>query len=164
MKLLKLTISSSLLFSFLVSMVSCEKEEEKKKAFVYTKSDIAMTGAQAIPASASSATGVLSVYYDKRTQLLNYTFYWSGLTGVPKSIGIYGPAPAGYPALTTTGPAPAMQTISVTGLAVAGNYSGSIVIDGAKFKEEDLLNYLYYITIGTTAYPGGEIRGQIKFQ
>jgi hypothetical protein len=169
MKLLKLTVLSSLLFSFLLTTVSCEKEEEKKKANLYTKSDLIMSGAQAVPVSNSTGSGTLSVSYDKRNKILNYTVTWFGLSGNPTSLGIYGPAPAGFLALTATGtPAPALVSITPSlGLpaAASGTYKGSILFDGTILREQHLLNYLYYIRVNTAAYPvGGEIRTQIKFQ
>src|SRR5689334_419916 len=98
MKLLKLTALCSLLLCLLITS-SCEKEAEQKKVNVYSKTDLIMTGAQSRPISTSTATGNLSVYYDKRTKQLNYTITWTGLSGAPTSIAMYGPAPEGYAAL-----------------------------------------------------------------
>lgn len=165
MKLLKLTVLPSLLFAFLFIASSCEKEAEKKKANVYTKSDLIMSGAQSVPATSTSGSGTLSVSYDKRTRILNYTITWFGLSGNPTGIGIFGPAPEGYMALSPSfTPAPALQTVSVSGLAASGTYSGTLFADGTKIVEQDLLNYLYYVRISTASAPLGEIRTQIKFQ
>lgn len=166
MKLFKLTVLASLCFVLFTGLLSCEKEGEKDKVNVYTKSDIPMTGAQVAPVpSTSSATGKLSVYYDKRLKVLSYTISWTGLSGNPTGIGIFGPAPVGYAALTPAGGlAPAIQTIAVTGLTTSGTYSGSVFIDGFAFQEQSLLNYLYYVRITTAAFPTGELRAQVKFQ
>jgi len=124
-----------------------------------------MTGAQNVPISIATATGNISVSYDKRKKWLNYTITWSGLTGAPTGIGIFGPAPVGYAALTPTGTlAPAQVTIATTGLQAAGTFTGSVLIDDIKLRESDLLNHLYYVRITTAAAPAGAIRGQIKFQ
>ena len=168
MKLLKLTVLTSLLFAALATMSSCEKEAEKKKANVYTKTDIIMTGAQAVPQSTSTGSGTLSVSYDKRTKLLNYTVNWFNLSVKPTSIGIYGPAPAGYMAFTPTlAPAPPVVNVPLSSsVTTTGSYTGSVLFDGTVLKEQHLLNYHYYVRVNTTpaTYPGGEIRGQIKFQ
>jgi hypothetical protein len=81
-------------------------------------------------------------------------------------MGIYGPAPVGYPAVNpaTGSLASALVSISVSGQGTSGNISGSVIIDNVKLKEQDLLNYFYYVRISTAAHPAGAIRGQIKFQ
>jgi hypothetical protein len=164
MKLLKLTAYLSFLFAILLT-TSCEKEAELQKVNVYTKDDIMMTGAQARPVSTSAGSGLLSVYYDKRANFLNYTIQWFTLSGAPTGIGLYGPAPEGYIALTPAGaPAAPIWSASVNGLTANGKISGSIQIDGVALKEQTLLNGLYYISIRTAAWPGGEIRTQVKFQ
>jgi hypothetical protein len=164
MKLLKLTALCSLLLCLLITS-SCEKESEQKKVNVYSKSDLIMTGAQSRPISATTGSGTLSVYYDKRTKQLNYTITWFGLSGAPTSIAMYGPAPEGYAALTSAGGlAGPLHSVPQTGFTASGTYSGSVIIDNTVIKEQTLLNYLYYFSIKTAAYPAGEIRAQVKFQ
>jgi hypothetical protein len=164
MKLLKLTALCSFLFVALLT-VSCEPESELKKVNVFTKSDLIMTGAQNRPVSTSTGSGLLSVTYDKRTRHLNYIISWFGLTGAPTGIHMYGPAPEGYMAFTPAlAPAGPLFSASVTGLTASGTISGSIFVDGVVIKEQTLLNYLYYFSIRTAAWPGGEIRTQVKFQ
>ena len=119
-----------------------------------------MSGAQNVPASTSSALGTMDVSYIKGTKQLNYKITWSGLSGNPTGIGVYGLAPAGFGLPPTT----PFQTISVTGLTANGTYSGNLLVDEVAVKEENVLNGLYYIAIRTAAFPAGEIRGQIKFQ
>jgi hypothetical protein len=164
MKLLKLTALTSLCFALFLGFSSCEKDAEKSKVNVYTRTDIPMNGAQAVPANASTGNGTLSVYYDKRVKILYYTITWAGLTGVPTSIGIFGPAPAGYLALTSAGaPAPALQAITITNPQISGTYSGTLFVDDVKIVEQTLINGLFYVRIATAANPLGEIRAQIKF-
>jgi hypothetical protein len=164
MKLLKLTAFCSFLFVILLT-TSCEKEAELKKVNVYTKDDIIMTGAQNRPVSTSTGSGTLSVYYDKRSKSLSYKLNWFGLTGNPTGINMYGPAPEGYMAFNANlTPASPLFSASVTGLTASGSQSGAVFVDGVAIKEQTLLNQLYYFTIRTAAWPGGEIRGQVKFQ
>jgi hypothetical protein len=162
MKLLKLTAFCSLLF---VILSSCEKEAELQKVNVFTKDDIIMTGAQNRPVSTSTGSGLLSVYYDKRAKSLGYKITWFGLSGNPTGISLYGPAPEGYIAFNNNlTPASPVFNATVTGLTASGTITGGIYVDNIVVKEQSLINNLYYFTIRTAAWPGGEIRGQVKFQ
>jgi hypothetical protein len=165
MKLLKLTAYCSFLFVILFT-TACEPEDELQKVNVYTKDDIIMTGAQNRPVSTSTGSGLLDVYFDKRNRTLAYTIEWFGLTGAPTGISMYGPAPEGYMAFTNTltPAAPVYSVPSVSGFGVSGSTSGFVLVDGVAVQEQTLINQLYYFTIRTAAWPGGEIRGQVKFQ
>src|SRR5260221_3711743 len=157
MKWIKLTAFTVILFSFVLSLSSCEKEAEKKKTTDFSRSSIPMTGAQDTPATTSAAVGSMDVFYSKYTHTLTYTVNWSGLTGNPIAMHIHGLAPVGFAAVV-------FQTFSGFKSAVSGSYSGFLFVDGVAIKEQDLLNGLYYINIHTAANPNGEIRGQIVFQ
>jgi len=163
MKLIKLTAFSALALVCFFSLTSCERDQEDRKRLEYSKTAITMTGAQEVPLSNSAALGSMDVLYRKDTRLLVYKITWSGLTGNPTSIGIFGLAPLGF--LPATGTAtPATQTITTTGLTSVGTVSGTLLVDGIAIKENDVLNGFYYVNIKTAANPNGEIRGQIKFQ
>ncbi len=162
MKLIKLTVLPLLLFSFvLFTLVSCEPDAEQKKLTDFQKNDIPMTGAKVVPTSASPALGNLNVFYTKETRTLTYSFSWSGLSGAPSvGIGVYGLAPEGYAVSPTT----PVQVIPTTGLTASGKYSGTLLADGIKVTEPDILNGMYYIMLRTAAFPAGEIRAQVRFQ
>ena len=166
MRLIKLTALSFLLFAFVLNITSCERDGERKKASVeYLKSAIPMTGAQENnPANVSTALGSLDVYYAKSSKTLSYKFTWNGLTDTIIGIHIHGLAPVGYNA----GIIQNILVLNTKNEAMfpyrGGSYSGTFLVDGALVKEENLLNGLYYLNIHTKTYPGGEIRGQIKFQ
>jgi len=173
MKWIKLTAYSLFLFSFLLSITACEKEDEKKKQTDYSRGDIVMSGAQETPANPSTATGTMYVFYSKTTKMLNYTVVWSGLTDSVENMHIHGVAPAGYAAgvvqnivINSTPPTTLypQKTSGKYTFAKTGTLSGSLFVDGATVKEVDLLNGLYYLNIHTKTYPNGEIRGQIVFQ
>lgn len=159
MKLLRLTALTSLAFALIVTATSCEKNAEKKKTTDFQNNNIPMTGAKVYPTSASPALGILNVFYTKETRILSYNFSYSGLSGNPIGIGVYGLAPEGY-AVSPTSP---VQTISTSGLTTTGSFSGSLLADGAVINEQNILNGNYYIQIRTAAYPAGEIRAQVSF-
>jgi len=159
---LKITILSSLVFAIAISFTSCEKDAEKKKYLEYLKSGIPMTGAQENPISNSSALGSLDVYYAKNSRTLSYKVTWQGLADTIVGMHIHGVAPAGYSTAIV------QNILTTKNEAVfpfrGGTYSGTLLVDGVVIKEENLLNGMYYLNIHTKTYPGGEIRGQIKFQ
>lgn len=161
MKLIKLTVLPLFVFSVLLSLGSCEKSAEAKTGNLYAKSGILVSGAQVIPTSASPALGTMDVSYIRTDKLLNYKLTYSGLSGTPTGVGLYGLAPVGY----GVNPATPLQVIPITGLtAASGTISGNLLVDNIVVKEENVLNGQYYILIRTAAYPAGEIRGQITFQ
>jgi hypothetical protein len=173
MKLIKLTALSSLLFALVFGITSCEKNAEQKKTTNYEKKSIVLSGAQVAPvASPSTALGSMDVSYDKGTRILSYTISWSGLSGSVASMGVFGPAPAGYPAASTT----PVQTFSTSAIVrcptisntTCGTYTGTLLADGSVVKEDDILNGVYYVSIRTATNSlfstFGEIRGQIVFQ
>jgi len=165
MRLLKLTALSSLLLALAVTFTSCERDNEKKKTVEYIKTGIPMTGAQENnPANVSTALGALDVWYSKNNKVLNYKVTWNGLTDTIIGIHIHGLAPVGYNA----GIIQNILALNSKNEALypyrGGSFTGTFNVDGVVVKEENLLNGLYYLNIHTKTYPGGEIRGQIKFQ
>ena len=155
----------SLLLSCFVLFNSCEKDAERNKVMIYAKSGIVMSAAQETPANASPALGSLNVNYNKGSHTLTYQFSWSGLTGPVSVFHIHGLAPVGYAAavfqtFTTSGIVPC----TAGGPTSCGSYSGTLFVDEVAIKEKDLLNGFYYVNIHTATNPGGEIRGQIRFQ
>lgn len=165
MKLLKLTVLPITLFSSLLFLNSCESTAEKERVTDYSKTGIVMSGAQEIPANASTALGKLDVFYTKDTRTLTYNFSWSGLTGPVTAFHIHGIAPSGFStSVVQTFTLANIVRCSASGTTACGSYSGSFQVDGVVVKEQDLLNGMYYVNVHTSTFPGGEIRGQIKFQ
>ena len=169
MKLVKLTALSSLFFVFVFSISSCEKDSEKKKITDFSKTGIALTGAQETPAVSSAATGSLDVFYTRETRILTYKVQWSSLADSVSGMHIHGVAPAGFAAgilqniVAGSNAVYPQKTSGKFTYAKSGSLSGTVLIDGVLFKEESLLNGLYYLNIHNATYPGGEIRAQITF-
>ena len=104
MKLIRLTVLTSLVIAFTISFLSCEKIAEEKKTSDYEKKGIIMTGANETPATTSTALGLMDVTYSKETRTLNWSVSWSGLTGPVTLMHIHGTAPKGYTAFTVNVP------------------------------------------------------------
>jgi len=162
---MKLTALPLFMVASLFMISSCESDAELKRTSDYSKNGIAMTGAQETPAVNSSALGTLDVSYTRSSKILTYTVNWSGLTGPVVAAHIHGLAPTGFAAGV-------VQTFSLTAITrcatvsntSCGTYKGSLKVDDVVIKEQDLINGVYYVNLHTAAFPGGEIRGQIRFQ
>lgn len=115
-----------------------------------------LDGGQEVPARQTSGNGTMDLVYNKELRTLSYTVRWNSLTGPVASAHIHGTAQKGVNAGILQD-----WTASIT-KAVAGTYTGTVLIDGVVFNEEDLLLGRYYVNIHTATYPGGEIRGQIE--
>ncbi|MCB8952269.1 MAG: CHRD domain-containing protein [Ardenticatenales bacterium] len=106
-----------------------------------------LSGAEEVPPNGSPATGNGVVVIDTVLNQLSYNISYAGLQGTETAAHIHGFAPPG----TNAGilyPLP------------AGNPKiGSITY--TEDQEANLLAGLSYVNIHTTAFPGGEIRGQI---
>ena len=170
MKLIKLTALPFFVLGSLIMLSSCESDAELKKTTDFQKSGIVMSGAKETPAVPSTALGKLDVFYTRETRTLSYTVTWSGLTDSVAAMHIHGLAPEGYAAgvvqniVATSNTIFLQKTAGKFTYAKSGTLSGTLLVDGSVIKENDLLNGQYYMNIHTSVYPGGEIRGQIRFQ
>ena len=165
MKLLKLTALPLFMVASLFMISSCESDAELKRTSDFSKTGIAMTGAMENPAVPSSALGTMNVFYTRSSKILTYTINWSGLTGAVTAAHIHGLAPTGFNAgVVQTFSTSAIVRCATVSNTSCGSYKGTLLVDDVVVKEADLLNGVYYINLHTAAYPGGEIRGQIRFQ
>lgn len=166
MKLMKLTALHLFLLGSLFMMASCESDAELKRTSDYSKTEIALTGAQNVPLSASTALGTMDVSYTRSSKILTYKIQWSGLSGNVTSMGISGLAPTGYasPTVVQTFSTSAIVKCATVSNTTCGTFTGTLKVDDVVVKENDLINGVYYVAIRTSAYPAGEIRGQITFQ
>ena len=136
-----------------IILVSCESTSEVEDENIYY-GNFALTGAQEVPPVNTSATGNVVADYNRLTKTLTYSITFSGLTDSATAAHIHGIAEPGINASP-------MQTFNNFPRRKAGSYSGSLLIDGVKFTESDLLANRYYINIHSKTFTGGEIRGQL---
>jgi hypothetical protein len=151
MKWLKLTALTFLATSFVLT--SC-KQEENLILHDYVGTSLVMSGAQEVPAVNTAAVGLINATYSQYTKTLNYSVYWSGLSGNATAAHIHGTGEAGVVAGV-------LQSFNSFPAKPTGSFNGSLLIDGVKFLEDNLLAGKYYINIHTAANGGGEIRGQL---
>lgn len=151
MRLPKLT--AFFLSSSLIILTSCTSTSDVEKDNIYYGT-ITMTGGQETPPVTTTATGTIEANYNRLTKTLSYRLSFSGLSDSAVAAHIHG---LGEPGVL----AGVVQTFSNFPRRKAGSYSGSLLIDGVKITEADLLANRYYINIHSKTYGSGEIRGQL---
>ncbi len=108
-----------------------------------------LSGANVVPPTPSRGSGRLDMVYNRQTRLLRWKTSWSGLEGTITGVQFHSPAGAGQ-----TAPA-AMIWPGPFG----ATYEGRVTL--GEQQAADLLQGLWYVNVQTTAYPAGEIRGQL---
>lgn len=154
--IMKSGIRFFLVASLLVCLTTaCDKDDENDDTV--SRNGLVLSGAQEVPAKMGTGAGTADVSYNKSTRLLTFTLNWQSLTGAPTGSHIHGVAARGANAGVK------YDFFTQLPSALSGSYSGSVMVDGTKIKEDSLLMGFYYFNIHTATNPGGEIRGQIEF-
>lgn len=123
------------------------------RADIVSYTAIPLGGSQQVPAVATAGFGWLTGTYDTTTKILTFSFNWqfdgsATLTGVH----FHGPATVGQNAsvvVPVNGPAASNQ----------GSFGASVTL--TQGQESDLLAGKWYFNIHSSAFPNGEMRGQI---
>jgi len=131
-----------------------------------------LSGANEVPANASTATGSFTATLDTVSNLFIYDLTFNGLSANVSNGHIHGPAAIGVNAGTTIN----FNTLqgATFGMGVqSGAGHGALTLNAATqitatVSGDSLKKLLFagltYVNIHTTAIPGGEIRGQITRQ
>ncbi len=131
-------------------LISCQDEVNQPTTSNVVLLRASMTGAAERPTpNNSTATGAFTGSLDTTTRVLSYTVTYSGLTPTmghlhritPNATNFAGGVEIPFPALTSP----------ITGTATLAT----------KSRVDSMLNGFYYSNLHTTAFPGGEIRGDI---
>ena len=107
-----------------------------------------INGASEVPVNSSMAAGTASFTYNTTTYILTGTVTFSGITATGAHIH-KGAAGVSGDVIFPLGSAPVTSPISFTSVALNAT------------QRADLMANLYYVNIHSTAFPGGEIRGQL---
>ncbi|MDY0042038.1 MAG: CHRD domain-containing protein, partial [Desulforhabdus sp.] len=110
-----------------------------------------LEGAQEVPPVVTSGSGKGSMFYNDATNQLDWLVVFDGLTGPAIGAHFHGPAGIG-----------ANAGIQVDVGPISGLNSpmlGSAILTDA--QESQLLGGLWYFNVHTSAFPNGEIRGQV---
>ena len=94
-----------------------------------------------------TGTGSGSITFDDTTKILSWTVTWSGLSAATIAAHFHGPALPGFPAGVQVGITAVSPSVGSTAISAS--------------QEADLLAGLWYLNIHSSAFTGGEIRGQV---
>jgi hypothetical protein len=128
-------------------IISCSNNNDDNSSPVIVSFDATLNGASEVPPNSTTmATGTATLSYNKTTKVFTLNVNYSGLTPTDGHIhvgAVGADGPVVFPLTSLTSP------ISFTSPALT------------TAQETDLLSNLYYVNLHTTAFPGGEIRGQL---
>jgi len=113
-----------------------------------------LTGAQEVPAVASTATGYARIKVNETTGQLIFTVVFNGLSSTQTASHIHAPAAIG----ATIGVAINFGAVGGT----SGTISGTTTITPTQLAQ--LRQHLGYVNVHSTNFPNGEIRGQLGVQ
>jgi len=122
------------------------------QALTYTFDD-SLSGRQEVSPNLSTGLGQILGTYDDVSNTFDFELYFTGLSSPTVAAHLHSPASPGVNA--------AVQ-IGFTGFPLGvttGFFENTYIFTAA--QETDLLAGLMYVNIHTSAFPGGEIRGQI---
>lgn len=137
----------ALLLLTAISVASCEDDEDDNDNIVTFTATL--NGASEVPANNSMATGTANFTYDKTTYILKGTVTFTGIT--PNSGHIHKAAVGENGGVI-------FPLTSATPLTSPVNFTSPPLNEE---QRADLMNNLYYVNLHTTAFPNGEIRGQL---
>jgi len=134
-------------FLLLLSLNSCDKNPSSDGPTTVFTFDTRLAGTNEVPSNGSSAVGSVVAKYDSLSKILTVTVAYTGLSPIAGHIhkaaaGTNGSIIFPFPVVSAS-----QFSYSTTALTAA--------------QQADLFASLYYVNLHTTAFPGGEIRGQL---
>ena len=137
----------ALLLVTIIGIGACKKSTTTPASNTITFT-AALLGTSETPSNTSTATGTANFTYNKTTYVLSGTVTFSGMTPTAAHIHKGAVGVAGG-VIFPLGIAPFTSPISFT----------SVALTAAQIT--DLMANSYYVNVHSTAYPNGEIRGQL---
>lgn len=143
------TLLRSALAAGLVALVTagCGSMRPSQKIDIY---EARLSGAQEVPANNSTGSGRAELKWNRSSNVLDWKVTYTGLSGEVTGAHIHGPAGPGQNA--------GVVIPFMTGLS--GTITGQTNLTTA--QAADLASGRWYVNVHTSAFPGGEIRGQLS--
>lgn len=129
-----------------------------------------LDGSQEVPPNASQASGFATITVDDGLDTISFVVQGFDLQGTFAAAHIHGPAPVGvntgfvFNLVTNADVAMAFPFATSYLLVGTGKAAGASVVNDPGPSLADDINakpWLYYVNLHTSAFPGGEIRGQL---
>lgn len=114
---------------------------------------VPLSGAEQVPAVATSGTGTAELTYDPATRTLTWAIAYSGLSSAATMAHFHGPAAAGANG-------PVTLWLSKQGEGAESPIRGEATLSPA--QAEQFVAGQWYVNVHTKDHPAGEIRGQVK--
>lgn len=149
---MKMIFACSFILFATFPLNSCKKSKTTVNNTPYTLTGNG-AGSQMVPSVTGNGTSTFTGTYNPATKTMNYTTNWTGLSGGATSGGFY----TGASGVSGT----AIGSPWTMGTDSTGTSSNTGTMTLTADQATQLINGNWYYTIGTTANPGGEIRGQI---
>lgn len=143
----------------LTTFSGCKKDDDEEVDNM-KRATVTLSGAQETPAVTSTGTGTAKIVFDPLLKTINYNITWTlgSSTATTSNMHFHG-AEDGTD-LKSSGVA-----IGITGFATGntGTVTGTTV-PLTDVQVAQLLAGKWYVNIHSSTVPGGELRGNIKFQ
>lgn len=146
-------------FMLFFSFSACKKNKDKDPEDLKKKSHVMLSGAQEVPANASTGTGMGDVVYDPATKTITYSFTWQLGSAAATTTNMHF-----HGAEDGSDTKSSVVVIGITGFTTAssGSMSGETrVLTDVEVNQ--LLAGKWYLNVHSSTIPGGELRGNIKF-
>lgn len=124
--------------------ISCNKNNDNKPVVIFQAT---LNGSSEVPPNSSTSTGVATLTYDTIAKTFDIVVTYSGITPTASHIHKGLPGVSGGVVFGFTIPAASPIT-----------YTSPVLTNDQK---NDLYTGQYYVNIHSTAFPAGEIRGQL---
>ena len=135
-----------LLVTLFGALTACSKTEDTAPAPTTTTLSATVNGAQQVPANPSTATGNFTGKYDSSNKQLTYTVTYQGFTPTVAHIHLGAPGASG--------------PVAIPFANLASPITGTVTLSDVQATA--LLNSGMYVNMHSSAYPNGEVRGDIR--